>query len=635
MCGISGFIHHDRTRPADKSMAAAMASTMPHRGPDDEGVFVDGACGFGFRRLSIIDLEGGRQPVPNEDETIWVQLNGEIYNYKALRSELEGHGHRFRTESDTETIVHGYEQWGDAIVDHLNGMFGFAIWDSVRQRLLVARDHLGIKPVYFHDDGQTVRFGSEMRAVLAHDRVPRRLDHDAVRLFLHFGYVPAPLTILDGVHKLRPGHLMTVEPGIGLRIRRFWNSDVVHRDIESDDAADEYAEVFTEAVKRQMVSDVPVGCLLSGGVDSAMVLAAMRDHANGPVSTFTIGFEENFDHDEADDAAATAALFGADHHRISVSSADFDRSFDLTIDHLEEPVLSQSTFAYTLLNQHVRDHVKVVLTGQGADEPWAGYDRYLGERYGTHARWLFGSSAVDSLAGRIPGANRFRRATAALGIADPVDRFAAIHQVFSADFVNDHGNGAMRSASATAQDAIRYWQRDVDHLDEFSQLLYVDTRMSLPDDLLLYGDKLSMASSIEARVPILDREVVDFVEALPPQHKLHRRTHKAVHKKAAQRMLPDEIVHRRKRGFATPVDRWFAGELEPTLRRVVLGEGSVCTELLSRDALSTLLDEHRDGQRNHRRQLTALLSLELSAQRLLDPSSAASLSGTATQKDQQ
>lgn len=630
MCGISGVFHRtggcEPTPRIDPSLLDAMAASMPHRGPDDSVTEIFGDAGFGFRRLSIVDVEGGRQPIANETRDIWVEGNGEIYNQAEIRTELERRGHRFSTHSDIETILHGYEEWGLGVLDRLNGIFGFAIWDSRARRVVLARDHLGVKPLYWYDDGERLLWGSEMRTILSDESVPRGLDVDSLRVFLHFGYLPAPHTLVKGIRKLRPGHLLVADAG-GVTVERYWNEPpTVHAGISDDDAIERYTELFNAAVERQMMSDVPVGCLLSGGVDSAMVLASASRVSDSPLKTFTIGFGDDFEYDEAAAAAETASLFGADHHPITLDFSDFDGIFRETIDHLEEPVLSQSTFAYQNLTKVVADHVKVVLTGQGADEPLAGYDRYLGERYGRYGRWLFGSTVANSvgeaLGNRVPALAQFRRATSALGLADPSSRFAAIHQVFSPADIDALGSPALRRSDARAEDLIDYWRKPVEHLDELNQLLYVDTRLSLPDDLLFYGDKLSMSNSVEARVPILDRELLDYIESLPSSLKLRGRTGKFVHKQAAKTMLPESVINRKKFGFATPVDKWFASDLGTAFERTVLGPASFIGEHLDRGGMARLLAEHRSGHRNHRRPLTALLSLELTAINLFSSDSA-------------
>ncbi|MEM9655974.1 MAG: asparagine synthase (glutamine-hydrolyzing) [Actinomycetota bacterium] len=610
MCGIAG--EHRRDGGAvDADLLSAMADSMIHRGPDSAGYLLRPGVGFGFRRLSIIDLDGGDQPLWNEAETVFVQGNGEVYNYRELRAELIGLGCRFKTNSDIEVVVHGFDRWGLDVLDRLNGIFALAIWDETERRLILVRDHHGVKPLYYRDAGRRLTFGSEMRAIHVDRSAPMDIDQDGLRLLLHFGYIPSPHTLVDGVKKLAPGHLL-ISDADGSTVRRYWNPvPVTDTDISAGDAADRYAELVSAAVERQLVSDVPVGLLLSGGVDSSMVLAKVREASAEPLQTFTVGFGSDFEHDEAEHAAETARLFGTDHHQIDLDLGSFEDILAKTLWHLEEPVLSQSTFAYQLLTEEVGKHVKVVLAGQGADELWAGYRRYVGELYGGGARRLLGSSAVRSLGERVPALGSVRRASASLGLADPVDRFAAIHQVFDPADIAAAARGGLTEATATAQDVIRYWQEPVNHLDPLNQLLYVDTRVSLADDLLLYGDKLSMSNSVEARVPLLDIELSSFVEGLPTRLKLNPRGSKYLHKKVAARMLPKQVMRRPKKGFATPVDAWFATEFASTIQRSVLRDDSWSSRHLDRRFLQTYLDDHVSGRRNNRRQLTTLLSLEI------------------------
>lgn len=598
-----------------------MAASLAHRGPDDEGFHVEGPIGLGFRRLSIIDLETGHQPIPNEDESRWVILNGEIYNYRDLRRELETAGHRFRSRSDTETIVHGHEAWGDEVTNRLNGIFGFAVWDASDRTLLLARDHLGVKPVYWYDDGQRLLFGSEIKAILQDRSVPRELDLEALGIFLSLGFVPSPRTLFKGIRKLPPGHRLQVDAK-GARLVRYWRKIPQIQDISEADAIDAYAQLFQRAVERQMVSDVPVGSLLSGGVDSAMVTAVMRGHSPYPVTTFSIGFEEEGDWNELDDAADTARFLGTSHEDLRISAQDYVDFFPQSLWSLEEPVLSQSTFAFYYLSRLARQKVKVVLTGQGADEPWAGYDRYRGEKLAGSLGWLAGNPMSRRLVRTLPRAEKLRRATHALGERDPAQRFAGIHALFAPE----DSQRLLRAEVADTvgrcdpTEPIRFWQQDVEHLDGLSQLLYVDTRLSLPDDLLFYGDKLAMANSLEARVPILDVELVEFVESLPPSLKLRGLTGKYAHKRAARRWLPDAIVHRRKKGFGTPVDGWFQNELDGFVRETLLAPRSACSEYFEPRAVETLLQEHRQGRRDHRRRIFALLSFELWHRRFLQSS---------------
>ena len=618
MCGICGIFHYRRDEDVPRPLVQAMATSIRHRGPDDEGFHFDGRLGFGFRRLSIIDLETGHQPLANEDDTRWVMLNGEIYNYRELRRELEGVGHRFRTRTDTETIVHGYEEWGAAVTSRLNGIFGFALWDAPTASLLLARDHLGVKPLYYYDDGSRLLFGSEIKAILQDDRVPREIDLESLAIFLALGFVPSPRTLFQGIRKLPPGHRLQVD-GRGVRLERYWHTVPQIRAIPEAEAVEEYARRFRLAVERQMVSDVPVGSLLSGGVDSAMVTAVMQELSPQPVSTFSIGFEEPGDWNELEEAAASARLLGTDHQDLRISARDYVDFFPESLWHLEEPVLSQSTFAFYFLTRMARCNVKVVLTGQGADEPLAGYDRYRGEKLAGSLGWLAGSPMSRRLVAALPRAEKLRRAAQSLGERDPLLRFASIHALFSADDTQKLLRPQLASALAgfDPTQPIRAWQQDVQHLDGLSQLLYIDTRLSLPDDLLFYGDKLSMANSLEARVPILDYELVEFIETLPPALKLRGLTGKYVHKQAARRWLPEHVIRRPKKGFATPVDGWFQSALDGFVRETLLGSDSACREYFEPAAVAALLDEHRERKRDHRRRIFALLSFEVWHRRFL------------------
>jgi asparagine synthase (glutamine-hydrolysing) len=600
-----------------------MAGSIRHRGPDDEGFHFDDrpgcGVGLGFRRLSIIDLQTGHQPIANEDESCWIILNGEIYNYKELRRELESAGHAFRTHSDTETIVHGYEEWGADVTKHLNGIFGFALWDSKSRSLLLARDHLGVKPVYYYDDGKRLLFGSEIKAILQDESVPREVDLEALHLFLAFGFVPSPRTLFKGIRKIPPGYRLRADAS-GVRLERYWRAiPQIASGISESEAIEEYAKRMRRAIERQMVSDVPVGCLLSGGIDSGLVTAIMSEISDRPVMTFSVGFEEEGDWNELDEAAATARLFKTEHHPLRISARDFVGFFAESFWYLEEPVLSQSTFAFYYISRLAREHVKVVLTGQGADEPLAGYDRYRGEKLAGSIGWLAGSPLSRTLVSALPRAEKLKRAARSLAERDSVTRFAQIHALFPADARRRllRPEVAQSLAGLDAAEPLRDLVGEVSHLDGLAQLLYVDTRLSLPDDLLLYGDKMAMANSLEARVPLLDVELVEFIESLPSSLKLRGVTGKYVHKRAAERWLPAETIRRRKKGFATPMDAWFQKELDGFVRDTILAPGSACSEYFETAYVEQLLAEHKSRRQDHRRRITALLSFELWHRRFL------------------
>jgi len=618
MCGICGIYHYGGDEPASRPLVEAMAASLRHRGPDDDGFHFDGSLGLGFRRLSIIDLATGHQPIPNEDRSRWVILNGEIYNYRELRRELEAAGHRFQTRSDTETIVHGHEEWGADVAARLNGIFGLAVWDAASRTLLLARDHLGVKPLYYYDDGKRLLFGSEIKAILQDESVRRDIDFEALNIFLALGFVPSPRTLFRGIRKIPPGWRLQIGPE-GARLERYWRAIPQITSISEAEAVEEYARRLRLAVERQMVSDVPVGCLLSGGVDSGLVTAIMREISDRPVMTFSVGFHEPGDWNELEDAAATARLLGTEHHEVRVSASDYVGFFADSFWYLEEPVLSQSTFAFYYVSKLAHEHVKVVLTGQGADEPLAGYDRYRGERLAGSLGWLAGSPLSRTLVLALPRAEKLKRAARSLAERDPLARFAQIYALFPAAERRRllRPDLAHRLDGLDAAEPLRGLQGEVAHLDSLAQLLYLDTRLSLPDDLLLYGDKMAMANSLEARVPLLDRELVEFVESLPVSLKMRGFTGKYVHKRAAERWLPRATIHRRKKGFTTPVDVWFQKELDGFARDTLLSPGSACRDLFEPLFVEQLLVEHRDRRHDHRRRIFALLSFELWHRRFL------------------
>src|SRR5678809_1444797 len=388
MCGICGQFNFVRHEPVDPNLIRRMARTMVHRGPDDEGYLFEGALGLGFRRLSIIDLSGGHQPMSDAENTVWVVFNGEIYNYPELRSQLEGRGHTFRTRSDTEVIVHGYKEWGTGVFEHLNGMFGVAIWDVTRKRLVVSRDAMGIKLIYYRLADGRLSFGSEIRPLLCGQSGGAEVDPMALNLFLRFRYTPSPLTIFKGIRKLAPGTMLVVENGT-CHEQRWYNYVPVPFDSPKEDgqATEELLELYRGAVKRHLLSDVPVGLLLSGGLDSGLLLALMNEQG-GPWPAYTIGYGDSFQDDELRDAAETAALLGARHVQVKLDQAEFERSLPGIVACLEEPIAASSIVPMYFVSQRARQDVKVALIGQGPDELFGGYKRHLGVRYGNWWRWL-------------------------------------------------------------------------------------------------------------------------------------------------------------------------------------------------------------------------------------------------------
>jgi asparagine synthase (glutamine-hydrolysing) len=621
MCGIAGILTPGSS--VHPETLASMVATMSHRGPDGDGAWIGDDVGLGMRRLAIIDVDGGRQPLANEDGSVRVVFNGEIYNHRRLRESLVNRGHRLASATDGEVIAHLWEEHGADCVARLDGIFAFALWDTRRRALLLARDQLGVKPLYLHRRGGNVRFASELKALLADPAVDRRPDLTALDAHLTFRFTPSPLTLIEGVEKLEPATFLLIEDGAERRVR-YWDPAPIQRDdLSLDAAASELRDRLADAVRRQMMSDRPIGAMLSGGIDSAAVVALMAQ-AGGRVRTFTVGFEGGGESDETALARQTARLFDTDHHEMIVAPGDFREELPAAIEMLEEPVGTTSAIGFREVSRLARPLVPVLLSGQGADELLAGYWRYVGE-------WIASRStaAVDRTGLRRPLAAaaertrsaRVKRGLAALQHAGTLERFLRIYAVFDDDqkaALYGPALGAAASTSRRTSEAIERHRLRAADRDSLAQMLFVDTRLWLPDDLLLVGDKMSMAESVEMRVPFLDRGVVEFVESLPTAYKLRRGVRKLVHKRAMAPMLPARIVHRKERGFQTPMDRWLRGpQMGDFAREVLLDPGGTCAALMHRDAIACLLERHRSGRADYTRQLFCLLSLELWSRRFL------------------
>ncbi len=627
MCGITGVFNYREKLPVDKSLLERMNRAIRHRGPDDDGSYFMDAAGvaLGHRRLSIIDLDAGGQPMANEDGKLWIVYNGEIYNFGELRRELESHGHIFRTNCDTETIVHGWEQWGVDGLPRLNGMFAFALWDETQRRLVLARDPFGIKPIYYWDDGSTLLFGSEIKAILEHPKVKRAVDIEGLDQFLTLTFVPSERTAFEGIKKLPPGFILECDER-GVRTRRFYK--VIPSMITGRSEADlvhELRELIEAAVRRQMISDVPVGAMLSGGVDSTTISTLMTAITGEPIDTFTVGFSGDFDENELEFARATSKQIGSRHHDLEISAAEYDEFLPRSIWSLEEPVATASTLAFFKVCELAREHVKVVLTGQGADEPFAGYPRHLAERYGGLYRTIprpMRDGLIAPLVRALPRNEQLKRAVRSHTIGSAGARLAEVYTIFDAGLkARLYPGGPMGEAPTNGCASIDLWQADVAGLDSFTQMLYIDARFSLSDNLLLYSDKMAMAVSLEARVPFLDLDLMKFVESLPPGLKVKGRTQKYLLKKAVSKWIPDEVIRRRKIGFSTPIDRWFRSELGSTIRDRLLDPSSACAEYFNVAELERMLEDHRRGRQDYKRALFSLLTFELWHGQFIEPSS--------------
>lgn len=635
MCGISGLYQYETGAPAQRRLLEAMLDSIHHRGPDDFGIHVDGAMAFGMRRLSIIDLAGGQQPVFNEAGDIAVVFNGEIYNYRDLTSRLQRRGHRFATASDTEVIVHAYEEWGDQCVQHLRGMFGFAIWDSRKRRLLVARDRLGIKPLYYTQVNGTLVYGSEIKSILLHPAIEPQIDYTALGHYLRLKYVPAPLTLFKGIGSLPPGHLLVCDSN-GVTIRRYWDLDFVdhhERPMREEEYAEELEALLRESVGLHLQSDVPFGAFLSGGLDSSLIVALMSDVLDQPVKTFSVGFAGG-EGDELPYARQVAQQFGAEHYEVRASPDDFTNLAEKVVWHLDQPIADQALMATYLVSKLARTQVKMVLTGEGGDELFGGYARYVGEQFAPLMQAVPPAVRAigPSLTRRLPGLRRPKIAIDALSRSSEAERFANWFPLFNREALVDVLSPALRNEVVTGatEYLIAAQLTRTRAKAPLHRMLYVDTKLWLADYLLLRGDKLTMAASIEARVPLLDHPLVEFAAALPPDVKVRGLVRKYLLKRVARSLLPDEIIDRKKQGFPIPIAAWFRNEARPFVRDLLAPETLERRGLLDPAYVTQLIDDHEAGLADHSVLLMGLLSLELWHRAFLDRPLRADLSAPPT-----
>jgi asparagine synthase (glutamine-hydrolysing) len=612
MCGICGQFNFVRNEPVDSETVRRMSQTMFHRGPDDQGYFFDQSLGLGFRRLSIIDLSGGHQPMSDAEESVWIAFNGEIYNYKELRAELEGHGRRFRTSSDTEVIIQGYKQWGADVFNHLNGMFGVALWDVKRRRLLVARDAMGIKLIYYRLADGKLNFGSEIRPVLAAEHSRPEVDPAAVNLFLRFRYTPSPLTIFRGIRKLAPGAMLVVENGT-CREERWYNyqPEPFAQPPDDHEAVEHLFGLYRAAVKRHLLADVPVGILLSGGLDSGLLLALMNEHGR-EWPAYTVGYGRDYADDELVDAAETASLLGARHTQVMLDREEFEKSLPKIVRFLEEPVAASSIVPMYFVCQRARQDVKVALIGQGPDELFGGYSRHLGVRYGDFWRGL--PKGIQALAGaavsRLPRNETLKRGVQSLGVTDRLTRYQDVFSLAPAETVN----ALFRNGEGRVSGVVDYWQSlrpQMEKLDELGGFQLLEIRSSLPDELLMYADKLSMAHSLEARVPYLDRTIVEYVQRLDAGFKVRGGERKWLHRRVCEKFLPRRILKRKKRGFAgNVVDDWFNSNLKGRMTELLQDESSLMFSVLNPKPVEKLLAEHQSRRQDNHKLLFSLVMFE-------------------------
>jgi asparagine synthase (glutamine-hydrolysing) len=625
MCGIAGIIGSDHSYLADAADVHRMCQTIVHRGPDDEGIYAQGRAGLGMRRLSIIDLSTGHQPIHNEDQTIWVVFNGEIYNFPELRAALEASGHRFYTATDTEVIVHLYEDYGCDCVQKLRGMFAFALWDQRQQRLVLARDRFGKKPLHYAVSGGRLLFGSEMKALLAVAPELADIDPHSLLSYFYFGYIPDPLSAFTRIRKLPPGHVLEFSGG-QIRVSKYWDlpSYGVYEPRTEEECLDELERRLAEAVRIRLISDVPLGALLSGGVDSSVVIALMARHSSTRIKTFSIGFSSE-DFNETDHARVVAQHFGTEHHELVVEP-QIEETVHLLTRSLEEPFGDSSIVPTYHVCRLARQHVTVALAGDGGDELFAGYDRYKSYLQRGRVR-LFptgtGRWYREHIHPRIPTEWPGRRFLYNLSLPlreRYLDGISVLpvhgreRSLFSSDFL------AWTDGGTSPYDPFRRYLENGPGSDRLSEVLYLDAKTYLPMDILTKVDRMSMATSLEVRAPFLDHPFAEFVAQLSPKWKMRFGQLKYILKKLAERLgVPKQVLYRRKQGFAMPLVHWFRQEPSPALLDILLEPKTIQRGYFNEHALRRRLFEHRKGLRDRSWEIWHLLIFELWHRNFLEP----------------
>lgn len=627
MCGIAGIYHFSSGKIAETHVLKAMSEVLVHRGPDDEGYYAEGSAGLGFRRLAIIDLAGGRQPMCNEDGNVWTVFNGEIYNFRDLRKDLESHGHVFKTMSDTEVLVHGYEEWGNDVVNRLRGMFAFAIWDKKAKKMLLARDRLGKKPLYYTQMSGSLYFASELKSLLQITGLNVRINPLSVNLYLTYGYVPSPATIFDGIYRLQPAHVLECSERAGIKSKRYWDVSFVPKiKISLPEAVERVKELLGEATRIRMVADVPLGAFLSGGIDSSAVVGMMAASSERPVKTFSIGFAEQ-DYSELAFARIVARHFATDHNEFIVRPQMIDILPKL-VWHYDQPYADPSALPSYYVAKETRSKVTVALNGDGGDESFAGYQRYMfvklaGQVWNCVPEW--GLQIIQSLSRTMPekwlGKRLLRRIK--LGgeylAKGPEEANCRVLQLFAEEYKEELYSSAFKEqlqnksapGKMAAESYLSSHFAESGSNDVFDRILYADLHTYLPEDLLVKMDVATMANSLEARSPFLDHHLVEFAASLPSEWKIAGFTSKYLLKKAMDGFLPEAVLKRRKMGFGVPLEHWFRNELRDFSRDVLLSAEAKKREYFNMAYVEKLFSDHVSGVRDHSYRLWTLLMFEL------------------------
>ncbi|HTT17819.1 MAG TPA: asparagine synthase (glutamine-hydrolyzing) [Candidatus Sulfotelmatobacter sp.] len=641
MCGICGKFYFDKDSRVPAALLKDMTDAMVHRGPNDEGFYISGQVGFGFRRLSIIDLSGGHQPLSNEDGTVWIVFNGEIYNYQTLREDLLARGHVFKTKSDTEVIVHLYEEYGPDCVQRLRGMFGFAIWDSRQRSLFLARDRVGIKPLYYYVHDRFIVFGSEIKAILADKEIPREVAPELIDRFLSYQYMPGGQTLLRNLLKLEPGHTLLAKNG-KFKVERYWDlefSEPQHaqsqRDLEHN-----LISLLDETVQLHMISDVPVGFLLSGGLDSTAMLSLAAQKTDKEISTFTVGFSSEGVVDERPFAKLAANKFRSKHYELSISAADFAGFIPQYVWHMEEPVCEPPAVALYYVSKLASQHVKVLISGEGGDEAFAGYENYRNLFWFEKLKAMLGplqpvTGRGISAVGKKLGSRVLTKYGSRMGVpfeeyyfsrtSSPFEYFPSRRRNLYSKTLRECVDPSMSVSVSRA-----YLSRAAEY-SLLNKMLYVDTNTWLPDDLLIKADKMTMANSVELRVPLLDHKVLEFAAALPRNQKVRGRTMKYLAKKALKNHVPKEILDRRKAGFPVPYRTWFRTQLHDWTSDLLLESRTINRGYFDRTAIEELLNSSSNGA-DYAKELFSLVVLELWHRTFADQGTTAMPSQTSSQR---
>jgi asparagine synthase (glutamine-hydrolysing) len=628
MCGICGEL--DTRKIVEKALIERMCDVLTHRGPDDHGLYVGDSIGLGSRRLSIIDLSSaGHMPMSTPSGKLWITYNGEIYNYHEIRKQLQDCGYSFRSNTDTEVVLYAYEKWGTDCLLKFNGMYAITIWDEEKKNLFLARDRLGIKPLYYYYDGTKIIFASEMKAILQDSRVPREFSYEGVINYFTFGHSMAPHTIFKNIYKLPPGHYLTCrlegEAKLQMAITRYWAPPVPQglKDEGEQYYIEEIRRLLGKSVKSQLISDVPLGVFLSGGMDSSIVTGLMSSVDSTRVKTFSIGFSiGDAAYNELDDARLVARHFGTEHHELLLDDRALLQILPDLIYHYDEPFGDSASFPTYLLSKFTRENVTVALSGEGGDEIFGGYRRYVVENLFYRHPGIVGlldNNVLRKLSSSLPGMNRLKRTLASLKIKDGAERYASWLTVFNEkmrrrllkeDFV----------VEGPAYDPLDIYRRLYiqDGAATAGGLLYIDQQTWLPDTYLEKADKASMAHSLEVRVPFLDHELVEFTARIPVKYKIRGFSTKCILKKAFASLLPRAILKKRKHGFTPPIEPWFRGKLKDDIKEIIFDPKARSRGLFNYDYIEEIFRQHTEGKAAYHRHLWLLVVFELWCQRYLD-----------------